>query len=140
MQQVYGSKPGELGISSFLLGRSLCLLLGRLLWGNGTKPWLRRQTSPLCTKQTLHGFTSYNPVYITNTLWCVWTAWLCREGLWPRVVTAWVGALASRPSQSDVVFLGGFFAWVSIDCSLFCVKVAGWPGRCGQPVMIQACR
>lgn len=63
MQQVYGSKPGELGISSFLLGRSLCLLLGRLLWGNGTKPWLRRQTSPLCTKQTLHGFTSSNPVY-----------------------------------------------------------------------------
>lgn len=80
-----------MGIFFFLLGRSLCLLFGRLLRGNGTKAQLRRQTSLLCTKQTLRGLTL--PILFTSqTLFGVF-------GLlsWPgRLVAAGGDSLGGR--------------------------------------------
>ncbi len=111
----FKGRSWELGIFSFLLGRSLCLLLGRLLRGNGTKAWLRRQTSPLCTKQTLHGFTL--PILFTSqTLFGVF-------GLfgWPgRLVAAGGDSLGGRTGfQAVWVWCGLVFVWVCIDCSFF---------------------
>lgn len=92
MQQVHGSKGGAESweFFSFLLG-SLCLLLGGLLRGNGTKAWLRSQTSRLCTKQTLHGFTL--PILFTSqTLFGVFGLF----GWLGRLVAAGGGSLGGR--------------------------------------------
>ena len=94
-----------LGVFSFLLGRSLCLLLGCLLRGNNSKAWLRGQTSPLCTKQTLHGFTLPICLHHKHSLVCLGSS-AGREGRWPRVATAWVGALVSRPREFYVACVG----------------------------------
>lgn len=66
VQQVHGSKGGveSWAFSLSSLVGVFCLLLGRLLRGYSTKAWLGRQTSRLCTKQTLLVCSS-NPVYIT---------------------------------------------------------------------------
>lgn len=80
-----------MGIFFFLLGRSLCLLLGRLLRGNSTKAQLRRQTSLLCTKQTLHRLT-LSILFTSQTLFGV-------SGLlgWPgRLVAAGADSLGGR--------------------------------------------
>lgn len=107
----------ELGIFSFLLGRRLCLLLSCLLRGNSTKAWLGRQTSPLCTKQTLQGFTL--PVLFTSQiLFGVF-------GLfgWPgRLLAAGSDSLSERVGfQAVPVWCGLVVVWVWIDCSFFCV-------------------
>lgn len=93
VQQVHGSKGG---VESWAFSRSslvgvFCLLLGRLLRGYSTKAWLGRQTSRLCTKQTLLVCSS-NPVYITNTFgvfgvfffFFFFFFWLCRNVKGPR--------------------------------------------------------
>lgn len=110
-----------MGILSFLLGRSLCLLLGRLLRGNGTKAWLRRQTSPLCTKQTLRGFTL--PILFTSqTLFGVFGLFGCPG----RLVAAGGDSLGGRIGfQVRLVFdvalcLSGFLL-IAIFFFLFCV-------------------
>lgn len=125
VQQVHGSKGGveSWAFSLSSLVGVFCLLLGRLLRGYSTKAWLGRQTSRLCTKQTLLVCSS-NPVYITNTFWGLFLFLLflflavqkCER--FPQVVTAWVGPLLSRPEgELDVaLWLLGFLFIALFSC------------------------
>lgn len=133
VQQVHGSKGGaeSWAFSLSSLVGAFCLLLGRLLRGYSTKAWLGRQTSQLCTKQTLLVCSS-NPVYITNTfgvfgvsffflflflLFLFLAVQKCEK--YPQVVTAWVGPLLSRPEcELDVALWLLGFLFIAL---FFCV-------------------
>lgn len=68
------------------------------------------------------GFYSSNPVYITNTFWCVWTVWpagkVSGRGWWQLGWARWL------PGQTEFVLVLCLNEPLLI--ALFCLCLGGW--------------